>query len=606
MTHPEIGRLLDEVIAIEGDRPENLLQLLIALQARLDHLSPSLLTALAVRLGLPRARVAGVAGFYSFLHLKPAGRYRVRFSDNIIDRMLGGPALMASMCARLGVRPGDVSGDGRVCVSTTSCTGMGDQGPAVLVNERAIGQLSEQRVGEICDLIRHETPLAEWPEALFRVEPQIRREDALLRATLAPGEALAAAMAMGREAWLAQMQASMLRGRGGAGFTTAVKWLACREAAGGLAGGASKVVVCNADEGEPGTFKDRVLLMQCADLVFEGMTLAAWATGANTGFLYLRGEYAWLRAPLERVLARRRAAGLLGQGIAGQAGFDFDVAIHLGAGAYVCGEETALLESLEGKRGTPRIRPPFPVTHGYLGRPTVVNNVETLAKTCLIAVEGGEAFAATGTAQSTGTKLLSVSGDCARPGIYEYPFGVSIQQVLEDCGAASTLAVQVGGASGVTVAPYEFHRRIAFEDVPSAGAFMVFDDRRDIFEIVSNFVHFFAHESCGFCTPCRVGTALLASTLDKLAAGHGALPDLADIEWLNRLLRNASHCGLGATAANPVIDTLQKFRPAYERRMRHIEFQPAFDLDGALARAREMTGRDDAGAHLDQQGGSRA
>jgi [NiFe] hydrogenase diaphorase moiety large subunit len=298
------------------------------------------------------------------------------------------------------------------------------------------------------------------------------------------------------------------------------------------------------------------------------------------------------------VLQQRRAAGLLGAGILGEPGFDFDIQIHLGAGAYVCGEESALIESLEGKRGTPRIRPPFPATRGYLGRPTVVNNVETLAKTCLIALHGGAAFAATGTQSSTGTKLLSVSGDCAAPGIYEYPLGVRVEQVLADCGASDTQAVQVGGAAGTTLAAYEFGRRVAYEDLPTAGAFMVFDGSRDMFEVARNFVHFFAHESCGFCTPCRVGCALLRQGMDKLAAGHGAPVDLVDLEWLNRLLRQASHCGLGSSAPNPVMDTLQKFRPAYAQRLRHPHFAPAFDLDGALAEARRLTGRQDAAAHL--------
>jgi [NiFe] hydrogenase diaphorase moiety large subunit len=254
----------------------------------------------------------------------------------------------------------------------------------------------------------------------------------------------------------------------------------------------------------------------------------------------------------------------------------------------VCGEESALIESLEGKRGTPRIRPPFPVTKGYLGRPTVVNNVETLAKTCLIALGGGEAFAATGTAQSAGTKLLSISGDCAAPGIYEYPSACP-SRILEDCGASDTQAVQVGGASGICLAGYEFQRRIAYEDVPTAGAFMIFDGTRDLFDVARAFVHFFAHESCGFCTPCRVGTSLLKGFMDKLADGHGAQADLADIDWLDRLLKNASHCGLGSAAPNPVIDTLQKFRPAYERRLVSLDFEPAFDLDAALAEARQLT-----------------
>jgi [NiFe] hydrogenase diaphorase moiety large subunit len=584
-----LHRVLDE----QGRAPEQLLQILIRVEESLGWIPPDTLSEIAAALGLSRARVEGVAGFYSFLHLQPAGRYRVLFSDNIIDRMLGSQGLMESMCAKLWVEPGRVSGDGLVCVGTTSCTGMGDQGPALLVNNRALTGLTHQRVTEICQLIRNETPLGQWPEEWFAVADNIRRRDALLAADLQAGDALRAAVARGREGWLEEMEQSNLRGMGGAGFTTAVKWQACRQAP-----GADKVIVCNADEGEPGTFKDRVLLASYADLVFEGMTLAAWATGAQEGYLYLRGEYRYLLDALNDVLVRRRADGLLGAAILGEAGFDFDIRIHLGAGAYVCGEETALLESLEGKRGTPRNRPPFPVTKGYLGRPTAVNNVETLAKACLIATRGGAWFHGTGTAQSAGTKLLSISGDCAYPGIYEYPFGVSIERVLEDCGASDTQAVQVGGAAGITVARYEFKRHIAFEDVPTAGAFMVFDSSRDMFEVARNFVHFFEHESCGFCTPCRVGTALLRAHMDKLADGHGALQDLADIEWLDRLLKNASHCGLGSSAPNPVLDTLVKFRPAYERRMAGAEFQPAFDLDAALARARQMTGRDDADAHL--------
>ena len=584
---------LDGILQRHRHDATRLLQILIDAQDLDGWLPPPMLTRIAAALDLPRARVEGVAGFYSFLHTASVGRYRVLFSDNITDRMLGNAGLMDALCAKLWVEPGKRSEDGLVSIATTSCTGLCDQGPALLVNGRAIGQLDHRRINAIAELIRQQTPLERWPAEFFRITHNIRRRDALLNLDMAPGAALSAVLALGREGWLTEMEASRLRGRGGAGFTTSVKWLSARNAP-----GAEKVIVCNADEGEPGTFKDRVLLAGFADLVFEGMTLAAWAVGARQGLLYLRGEYRWLRPHLDAVLARRRSAGLLGPAILGERGFDFDIDIHLGAGAYVCGEETALIESLEGKRGTPRIRPPFPVTHGFLGRPTVVNNVETLAKTCLIALQGGAAFAATGTAQSAGTKLLSVSGDCAAPGIYEYPFGVTLARVLEDCGASDTQAVQVGGAAGLCLAGYEFQRRIAYEDVPTAGAFMVFDATRDLFEVARAFVHFFAHESCGFCTPCRVGTALLKGFMDKLADGHGAQADLADIEWLDRLLKNASHCGLGSAAPNPVIDTLQKFRPAYERRLLSLDFEPAFDLDGALAEARRLTARNDPGAHL--------
>jgi [NiFe] hydrogenase diaphorase moiety large subunit len=229
-----------------------------------------------------------------------------------------------------------------------------------------------------------------------------------------------------------------------------------------------------------------------------------------------------------------------------------------------------------------------------------VNNVETFCAAAMVALKGGAWYAAIGTPKSAGSKILSVSGDCARPGIYEYPFGVSVRQVLEDCGAQDTLAVQISGPSGSCIDASELDRRIAFEDLATAGAFMVFDRTRDMFEVARNFTQFFAHESCGFCTPCRVGTSLLRNQMDKLHGGKGSQHDLNTIYLLNRLLQAASHCGLGHTACNPIVDTLKRFKPVYERRLQSLEFEPAFDLDGALARARAMTGRTDPGAYLDR------
>ncbi len=569
-----------------------LMQILRETQEALGWLPPEAIGEIAAAIGWPRARVAGTAGFYSFFHTKPMGRYRVLWSDNITDRMLGNMPLMEAMCKRLWLEPGRVSEDGLVSVDTTSCTGMCDQGPAILVNYRAITRMTTQRVDEVVDLIRREVPVREWPAEFFAVADNIRRKDRLLDNDLAPGQALTAALEHGGARLIDELRCADLRGRGGAGFSTAQKWQACREAP-----GEARYVICNADEGEPGTFKDRVLLTSYPDLVFEGMTLAGLGVGAGKGLLYLRGEYRYLLEPLEAVLARRRAAGLLGGSILGR-DFSFDIEIHLGAGAYVCGEESALIESLEGKPGRPRIRPPFPVTRGFLGQPTVVDNVETLAATCLIAARGGEWYAGAGTPKSAGTKILSISGDCERPGIYEYPFGISIAEILTDCGAAGTQAVQVSGPSGVCLAPHEFKRRIAFEDVPTAGALMVFDESRDLFEVARNFAHFFAHESCGFCTPCRVGTSLVANLMDKLARGHGSPYDIDEMFKLQRLMQATAHCGLGHTACNPLADTLTKFRPAYERRLQSLDYAPAFDFDAALAQARQMTGRDDAAAHL--------
>jgi len=589
----EPGAEIDTIAERYGCAPTALLQILVEAQEIEGWLPPATLTRVAKRLGLPRARVVGVAGFYSFLHLKRAGRYRVLFSDNITDRMLGNLDLLDRLCSSLWVERGKPSEDGLVLVDTTSCTGMCDQGPAILVNGRAVPRITPERVDELAELIRNRRPVEDWPAGLFAIEDNIQRRDILLATELSPGAAIRGALSRGASATLEEIKGSKLRGRGGAGYTTGLKWEVCRGAPGEM-----HYVVCNADEGEPGTFKDRVLLSHYADLVFEGMTVCASVVGASQGFLYLRGEYRHLLAPLREVLARRREAGLLGTNICGQADFCFDIDIHLGAGAYICGEESALIESLEGKRGVPRNRPPYPVTHGYLQQPTTVNNVETFCAAALIALQGGEWYRGIGTAKSTGTKVLSVSGDCARPGIYEVPFGVSVRQVLEDCGAERTQAVQISGPSGTCIDAAELDRRIGFEDLPTAGAFMVFDESRDLFEVARNFTHFFAHESCGFCTPCRVGTVLLCNVMDKIHGGKGSRYDLNRIFRLNRLLQSSSHCGLGLTACNPLVDTIKRFRPAYERRLESLEFEPAFDLDGALAQAREMTGRDDAGAHL--------
>jgi [NiFe] hydrogenase diaphorase moiety large subunit len=622
-----VAGVVDRVVARYRRDPSCMVQILREVQEACDWISPEAIDRLQATLGVPRTKIEGVAGFYSFFYLQPRGKYRVLFSDNITDRMLGNQALIERLCNSLWVEPGKVSEDGLVSVDTTSCTGLCDQGPALLVNNRAIGRLTADRIDQIAELIRGKVPVAEWPAEFFAIDDNIRRPDILLASQLQPGDALRAArarapsdglMASNMRSWreglptglggpaalLDEIKRANLRGRGGAGFTTGLKWEACRNAP--LKAGAQRIVVCNADEGEPGTFKDRVLLTRQADLVFEGMTAAAYAVGATRGFLYLRGEYRYLLDHLNGVLARRRAENLLGADILGIPGADFDIEIHLGAGAYVCGEESALIESLEGKRGTPRNRPPFPVTNGYLDQPTIVNNVETFAAAALIALNGGDWYAAIGTKHSAGTKLLSVSGDCARPGIYEYPFGVSVRQVLEDCGARDTQAVQVSGPSGICVAPAEFDRVIGFEDIPTAGAFTVFDTGRDMFEVARNYVHFFQHESCGFCTPCRVGTSLLKNLMDKLHNGCGSPYDFAEIEKLNQLLQAMSHCGLGHTACNPVLDTIAKFRPAYEQRMMQQDFTPAFDLDRALAEARQMTGRDDAAAHLSTEHGGAA
>ncbi len=583
------------ILARHQQQATRLVQILREVMQACGYLSPKTLTQIAAALGVSRAQVEGVAGFYAFFATQPQGRFRVLFSDNITDQLCGSHALQQRMLDAFRVELDEVSRDGLVSIGRTSCTGLCDQGPAMLVNGRAIARLTPARIGAISALIRGGQPVSDWPDNLFSIDSHILRKDLLLGTALAPGDGITAAIARGREATLSEIKRAELRGRGGAGFTTAAKWDACAKAP-----GPERYVVCNADEGEPGTFKDRELLSHYAHAVIEGMTVAAYVVGAQRGLIYLRGEYPFLIEPIEALLAERRRLGLLGPSVAGCRELDFDIELHVGAGAYVCGEESALLESLEGKRGIPRNRPPYPVTHGYLGKPTVVNNVETLVAAAHIAKQGGAWFRAVGTPKSAGTKILSIAGDVARPGTYEFPFGVSMRRILDEAGAREVQAVQVGGPSGVLLASHELDRKLAFEDVPSAGAFMVFDRSRDILAIVDNFTRFFAHESCGFCTPCRVGTTLNRQIIGRIVQGQGSRRDVKDLIRVSRLLKTASHCGLGTTAANPITDALNKFRPSFDRRLASLEVLPAFDLDEALAPAREVTARDDAGAHFQE------
>jgi [NiFe] hydrogenase diaphorase moiety large subunit len=586
---------LQSLLRRHGSDPHALVQILREFQAIAGWLPRPALHHVAKALNLTLAHVQGVADFYRFFHTEPVGAYRVLFSDNITDRMHGSEALLQQLCRLLKVAPNQMRADGRVSVATTSCTGLCDQGPAALINHhQVLTRLTPERIAQMAELIEQQLPPAQWPQEWSQVHDQIRLADVKLGVQPQPGAGIAAALAREPQAMLDDLKRSKLRGRGGAGYATGTKWQLCRNAV-----GQTHYVVCNADEGEPGTFKDRVLLTSYADTLFEGMTIAAWVVGASQGLVYLRGEYRYLLDHLQAVLQRRREQGLLGHAIQGKTGFDFDIAIHVGAGAYVCGEESALIESLEGKRGVPRIRPPFPVEQGYLGQPTTVNNVETFCAVTHIAVHGGAWWARIGTAQSTGTKIHSVSGDCERPGIYEYPFGTRIGRILEDCGARDTQAVQVGGPSGVCLSALEFGRRIGFEDVPTAGAFMVFDRSRDMFEVARNFAHFFAHESCGFCTPCRVGTELVVRQMDKLKRGYGSSADIQVLYELDKLMHGATHCGLGAGACNPLRDTIAKFRPAYEQHLKSLHFVAGFDLDAELSQARRATGRNDSGAHLE-------
>ena len=569
--------------------PSALLDVIRDVQSRLGHVSEEAVSRVAAHLKLSEAEVRGAVTFYHFFSLTPRGASTVYLNDSITSRMKGRTAVARAFEEEAGCRFGEVSPDGKIGLFPTSCIGMNDQEPSAIVDGVVFTSLSPDKARAIVRGLRGGTSAASQvvelgdganQSALVRamVSNNIRKRGPVLFGPHEPGAAVRKAVSMTPEQVIDDIKKAGLLGRGGAGFPTGFKWEFCRREK-----APERFVVCNADEGEPGTFKDRVVLTELPGLLFEGMAVAGYAIGARTGVLYLRSEYAYLRARLEAVLADLRKEGILGKNIAGSPGFHFDIVIKSGAGAYVCGEESALLESAEGKRGEPRDRPPFPVQTGYLGRPTTVNNVETLATAARIVVEGAAWFKAMGTPKSAGTKLLSVSGDCARPGVYEVEYGLSIAELLDMAGAPEAKAVQVGGPSGTCVSKAGYQRKICFSDLPTGGSVIVFGPDRDIFEVVENFMEFFVEESCGWCTPCRAGNVLLKKKFEKVAQGKGTEGDLRDLEAWGKLVKATSRCGLGQTSPNPILTTMQNFPELYEARIQKgRDFVPEFDLAVAI------------------------
>ncbi len=367
-------------------------------------------------------------------------------------------------------------------------------------------------------------------------------------------DALKKALKLKREEILFEVKSSGLKGRGGAGFPTSTKWMLTAAAKAD-----KKFVICNADEGEPGTFKDRVLLMEYPQLVFEGMIIGGYTIGANIGIVYLRAEYEYMLEYLENYLSNLREDNLLGEGILGT-DFNFDIVIRLGSGAYVCGEETALIESLEGNRGEPRNRPPYPVNRGYMGYPTSVNNVETFAAIPHIVSKGGNWFKTFGTDKSTGSKLFSVSGDCDKPGVYELPWGTTVNELLELVDAKNTKAVQIGGASGICVPKSQFDRLLAYEDATTGGSVIIFNETRDMLKVLKNFMEFFVEESCGQCTPCRIGNIKLLEGVNMIERGDFTFKYINTLKELGKTMQVASKCGLGQSSPNSFLSILENFK----------------------------------------------
>lgn len=368
------------------------------------------------------------------------------------------------------------------------------------------------------------------------------------------GTGLSKALSMEPQAICDEVKASNLRGRGGAGFPTGMKWdLTSREKE------TEKYVICNADEGEPGTFKDRMLLTEQPEKIMEGMAIAGYAIGASQGFIYLRGEYLYMKKELETTIAAMKAKKLLGTNIM-DSGFAFDIEVRMGAGAYVCGEEFALISSMNGERGEPRNKPPYPSQRGFRDKPTVVNNVETLCYIPYIVSKGADWFKEHGTQASTGTKLFSVSGDVKHPGVYELELGITVNDLLKEVGGEGAKAVQVGGASGTNVAAKDFDKPICFEGLPPGGSIIVFDHSRDMLHVLKNFMEFFVEESCGQCTPCREGNYRLLEGIEMLEQGRCSVRYLKELKLLCDVMRDSSKCGLGQTSPNAFLSIVDNFK----------------------------------------------
>lgn len=527
------------------DRRDLLLPALHAVQDRVGWVSRGALNYICKRLVVPPAEAWGVVTFYHLFNTEPAARHVVHVCDDIACRLHD----VESLCGQL-----DASD---VAWQRSPCLGQCERGPAALVvqaGETPTATAARLTPGPTLENIASTTigPTIKLLRRVGVVDPES------LESYQRHGgyRALARAVELGRDGVVREVMAANLLGRGGAAFPTGRKWEAvARERA------TPHFIVCNADESEPGTFKDRVLLEEDPFAIVEAMTIAGFATGCAQGFIYVRDEYPLARQRVEHAIDSARAAGLLGANVMGE-GVAFEMEVRRGAGAYICGEETALFNSLEGKRGEPRSKPPFPAQVGLFGKPTVVNNVETLFNVIDIVLEGGATWAEVGTQTSTGTRLFCLSGHVTRPGLYEAPFGITLNELLAMAGGVASgrplQAILLGGAAGTFVGPEALSLRLTFEDVRAAGAtlgsgvVMVFDDTVDLRDILLRIAEFMRDESCGQCVPCRVGTVRQVELLERLRHVPATQADLALLTELGQAMRDASICGLGQTASSAI------------------------------------------------------
>jgi len=564
-----------------------LLPALQAVQSTIGWISEGALNYVCERLSVPPADAYGVATFYALLSTTPRPKRVLHVCDDIACRCKGADELCDALERSIGPSghhgpPGDhveIGKDDAIWLRSP-CLGLCDQAPAAFVQvagetplERLFGHVDEAMAKQVLDgdLSASTSPHPRLPQAGDPSLRLLRRVDVMdptsLDAYRAQGgyEALRAAIRMGPESVIREVTDAKLLGRGGAAFPTGRKWDAVAHQP-----VRPHYLICNADESEPGTFKDRVIMEGDPFSVIEAMTVAAFATGCEYGFIYIRGEYPLAAERLEGAIDAARARGLLGDDVMGQ-GFAFDLEVRRGGGAYICGEETAIFNSIEGFRGEPRNKPPFPVQAGVFSKPTVINNVETLVNVLEILRIGGPAYARIGTEASAGQRLFCLSGNVVRPGVYEVPFGATLRQMIELAGGLppgrSIQAILLGGAAGVFVRPDEIDMPLTFEGARAAqatlgsGVILVFDDTIDMKPILRRIAAFFRDESCGQCVPCRVGTVRQEEALHRIETGkpRGGIPgEMALLEEIGLAMKDASICGLGQTAYSAVESAIKR------------------------------------------------
>ncbi len=566
MAEIDLSLLTHKLLELKPASRTSLLPALHAAQEMYGFIPEEAAQEIAGFLHVPLADIFGVIDFYALFYRKPVAGVVIHLCGDPACAMAGSEEMYKLIRKRITPGLAERQALPAVTVERSPCLGLCEHAPALIVQGSAGGH-AEARTWE--NLVKGKQP---------RLPTPVYREISLLTGNCGKGHttrlaeyretggyvALQKSLAMPPEKVIEEIKASGLVGRGGAAFPTGVKW---EGAAQGEAD--TRYVVCNGDEAEPGTFKDRVIMEDDPHRVLEGLVIAGRAIGAASGYIYIRGEYFYAYRMMAQAVAEAYQAGLLGKNILG-AGFNFDVEIRRGAGAYVCGEETALFESIEGKRGFPRIKPPFPTANGLFGKPTAINNVETLINVPLIIDKGAAAYRAVGTQKSPGPKLFCVSGDIQRPGLYEIPFGVTIRHLLYDLAGGLRpgrhfQAALFGGAAGSFAGENNLDVGLSFEDLRAAGLTLgsgvitVIDDSRDLADILVRIGHFFAEESCGKCYPCQIGTQRQLEILKRIAA-HTPLPgDDERLTDLAHTMADASLCGLGQTAASAVLSAIQKW-----------------------------------------------